>query len=869
MNHALAIECGDDVLLSASISNPPEESTMPFTISAGPCPGGHYAVFAIRLQAIQIAPGTAGQSPGDFATHLLGRQMDFIHALHELNEVYGIELRYLFDPASPHRVRIYYLVRFESADRDRARRKAQGLTGYFLDLLAVNFPYYRFAAIADPDALAYLEAPFPAADIAEITRREDLIPLDALRTTATKPLGFRSLTGGQADGPPGIYLAFPFSLHLDNMKRVCAVLMRQKQACAVSVCLRPYRLTRSDEAQLAERIHLCEKYAQLSLGSTDDPARLAPFLRKQADALHGICGRDLVELQDAAFLQKIQIAAADGPAPPSIPATVGACLTEHAGHPTPYFDERRENAFCGGYEVRTPADDRARRTALNNYRNMAFDNWIATPAPADRVHWQYLFDVSQAAAGFRLPFPVAAEFPGLDTIQHSHKEAPSDLSSTGIILGEHGRFGDRRPVRLRRRDRRRHAYIIGQTGTGKSTLLSNLVLQDIEAGNGVGLIDPHGELIEAIMGAVPAHRRDDVIYINPADCQRPVGVNLLEAATSHEKDFCVNYFIEIFDVLYDLRATGGPMFEMYMRNTLLLLLDQKNRYRPTVADAPRVFQDRKYRKKMLAGCKNPYVTNFWEKEAEKAGSDLSLPNIAPYITAKLSRFLYNDTIRAIIGQRKSTIDFRKLMDDRRILLVDLRKGLLGETNSHFLGMLVVGKLLAAALGRTEALDKTELPPFFLYVDEFQNLATAAFTSIFSEARKYGLALTVANQYIAQLPERITRGVLGNVGTILSFRLGAADAALLSDEFGQAASAADLMGLPNYNLYGRLLVNGDVSSPFNIVTRPPSEAADPKTAGVIFRNSRNRYGRDRDVVEKEIQAAWKGDKDDLDLELDLD
>jgi hypothetical protein len=500
---------------------------------------------------------------------------------------------------------------------------------------------------------------------------------------------------------------------------------------------------------------------------------------------------------------------------------------------------------------------------------MAFDNWIATPAPADCAHWQYLFDVSQAAAGFRLPFPVASEFPGLDTIQHSHKEAPSDLPSSGTVLGDHGRFGDRRPVRLSRRDRLRHAYIIGQTGTGKSTLLSNLVLQDIEAGNGVGLIDPHGELIEAIMGAVPAHRQEDVIYINPADSQRPVGVNLLEAATPHEKDFCVNYFIEVFDLLYDLRATGGPMFEMYMRNTLLLLLDQKNRYRPTVADAPRVFQDRTYRKKMLNGCTNPYVRNFWEKEAEKAGSDLSLSNVAPYVTSKLSRFLYNDTIRAIIGQRESTIDFRTLMDERRILLVDLRKGLLGETNSHFLGMLVVGKLLAAALSRTEVLDKTALPPFFLYVDEFQNLATAAFTSIFSEARKYGLALTVANQYIAQLPDRITRGVLGNVGTILSFRLGAADAALLSDEFGQAASAADLMGLPNFHLYGRLLVNGDVSSPFNIVTRPPVKDADPKAAGIIFRNSRNRYGRDRDAVEKEVQAAWQGDGDDLDLELDLD
>ena len=216
-------------------------------------------------------------------------------------------------------------------------------------------------------------------------------------------------------------------------------------------------------------------------------------------------------------------------------------------------------------------------------------------------------------------------------------------------------------------------------------------MQDIQAGHGVGIIDPHGELIEEVLLSIPPRRKKDVIYINPQDLQRPVGINMLEHRTIYEKDFCVNYMIEVFDLLYDLRQTGGPIFELYMRNALQLLLDQPKMFKPTILEVPRLFQDRDFRKNLLSRCTNVYVQSFWNKEAEAAQGEIKLENISPYITSKLCRFVYNDVIRRIIGQRESTINFREAIDSKKIILIDLRKGLLGETNSHFLGMILVGK----------------------------------------------------------------------------------------------------------------------------------------------------------------------------------
>lgn len=320
---------------------------------------------------------------------------------------------------------------------------------------------------------------------------------------------------------------------------------------------------------------------------------------------------------------------------------MGTTLTEHTGHPKLRLSDPYERVFTGGYDWYSPDNEEQLRNALENLRYMQFEPWIPSIVESGSRHFRYLFDISQTSSAFRLPIPIASEFPGIETIQYHSKAAPSDLPARGLLLREHLHLHKRRRVFFKKEDSRRHAYVVGQTGTGKSTLFLNMILQDITASRGVGLIDPHGELIEKVLLSIPENRKEDVVYVNPQDYDFCVGINLLENRTLIEKDFSVNYLMEIFEVLYDLRQTGGPVFEMYMRNSLQLLLDQPKDFLATVLDVLRVFQDRAFRKYLLGRCSNVYARNFWKNEAERVKGDWGLENMAPYITSKLTRFIYN------------------------------------------------------------------------------------------------------------------------------------------------------------------------------------------------------------------------------------
>lgn len=821
------------------------------------------ATFGIMLDGIYVTPANEHKNDNKFTLSLLAGQMDFIHSIHDTGLEYAIELRYFFDPDAPFRITVYFLVQTTAATKSRAVAKSKNLENYFLNLLQVINNLYKFKPLADRDRLSYLIEPFEFNSLAEIVRREDVIPLDSVRKKNVRHLGFGSSGfGSQAekkdDKSSRIYYIFPYLLNLNNMERLCNILLLQNYPCLISICMQPYFLTDKDEADFEARNNLCEKYSQLNFNSAGDIEQLAPFLKKQASALYKKCSATLTQLEDAAFFQKVQIVSSH-PIENEVAGILGTAITEHAGHPKLAFNNENDKIFAGGYDCYRPETDDRFTIALNNLKYMQFNSWIPGMADVDFKHWRYLFNVSQASAAFRLPFPLNAEFPGIDTLQFHHKTAPADLPSSGLLIGEYFHHNQSRKVYFKENDRRRHTYVVGQTGTGKSTLFQQMILQDIYAGKGVGVIDPHGELIEEILLCIPAKRKKDVVYINPKDFNFPVGINLLKYQYPYEKDFCVNYLLEVFDVLYDLKQTGGPIFEQYMRNCLYLLLDQPDNFKPTILDTVRIFHNSAFRKSLLKTCTNIYVRNFWEKEAELAGGDARMENIAPYINSKLSRIVYNDIIRCILGQRRSTINFREIMDKKKVLLVDLRKGLLGDTNSHFLGMIVVGKLLSAALSRSGAENKSKLPDFFLYVDEFQNLATQTFVSILSEARKYRLSLTVTNQYIAQLKENVRHGIFGNVGTLMSFRVGSDDALLLSKEYGDLISKNDLMGLSNWNVYLRLLVDGNVSTPFNMRTLMPGQSKNFERMEKILELSRKRYGRPREDVEKEMQESWRLDE----------
>lgn len=452
-------------------------------------------------------------------------------------------------------------------------------------------------------------------------------------------------------------------------------------------------------------------------------------------------------------------------------------------------------------------------------------------------------------------FPTAfTEIPTIKFVKAKESSLPADLPKSGNLIGESVYRGEAKPVFISDEDRRRHVYVVGQTGTGKSNLLTNMVLNDVKAGKGVGIIDPHRDLIENILALIPKKRFEDVIVFDPSDINYPLGLNMLEYDWNHpeEKTFIVNEMQSIFNKLFP-PETMGPMFEQYMRNALLLLMEAANPAAvgepATLMEVPRVFTDPEYRNRKLARIFNPAVTDFWTKEAVKAGGEASLSNMTPYITSKFNNFTSNDYMRVIIGQAKSAFRFRECMDQGKILLISLTKGKIGDINANLLGMILVGKLLMAALGRVDVPEEKRRD-FNLYIDEFQNFTTDSIATILSEARKYRLNLTIAHQFIGQLTEKVRDAVFGNVGSVVAFRVGAQDSEFLVKQFSPVFTEEDLVNIDNFNAYVKLLANGETTRPFNIRTLK-SEAGERTLISELRELSRNKYGRKREEVEEDI------------------
>ncbi len=456
-----------------------------------------------------------------------------------------------------------------------------------------------------------------------------------------------------------------------------------------------------------------------------------------------------------------------------------------------------------------------------------------------------ILNSEEVASIFHFPLPTL-ETPRIKWLKTKPSSPPANLPQDGLILGRNLYRGEERLVRVKEDDRRRHFYIIGQTGTGKSVLLQNMIKQDIDEGRGVAVLDPHGDLVEKILTLIPQERIEDVIYLNPPDLERPLGLNMLEFDPDYpeQKGFAVNEMINIFDKLYDLKQTGGPIFEQYARNAMLLIMEDPESG-STLLEVPRVLADADFRRYKLDRCKDYTVKHFWEKEAEKAGGDSSLANVVPYVTSKMNMFLSNEIMRPIVCQQKSTLDFRKIMDEKKILLVNLTKGKLGGPNSALLGLIITGKFLMAALSRVD-IPEEERTDFYLYLDEFQNFTTESISTILAEARKYKLCLVLAHQFIGQLEEKIKNAVFGNVGSMISFRIGAEDAEFVVKQFEPVFSQNDLINIDNFNAYLKLLIEGQTTRPFNIMTYPPQEG-DSKIAQAAKEFSRLKYGRERAMV----------------------
>ncbi|MEW5907694.1 MAG: DUF87 domain-containing protein [Patescibacteria group bacterium] len=494
-----------------------------------------------------------------------------------------------------------------------------------------------------------------------------------------------------------------------------------------------------------------------------------------------------------------------------------------------------------------------KRLSGKKLKNLFYEFSFRIINKKDAIH----LNVAELASVFHFPLEFGSSVaPQLKYVKTKESAPPLNLPSSGLLIGRNIYRGEEKKIYIKDDDRRRHFYVIGQTGTGKSAMLKNMAVQDIENGKGICFIDPHGSDLQDILARIPQERIEDVIYFDPSEISRPMGLNILEYNANYpeQKTFIAHELYGIFRKIWkDIPEAFGPMFEQYYQNSVLLVMEDPVSGN-TLLEIPRVLSDKNFRDHKLSRCRNPVVVAFWRNVAEKASGEAGLQNIAPYITSKFDTFLTNEIMRPIIAQEKSAFNFREIMDEGRILLINLSKGRLGDINSKLIGLIMVGKLLMASLSRVDIPEESR-KDFYLYIDEFQNITTDSISTILSEARKYRLNLAIAHQFIGQLDENIKKSVFGNVGSIACFRIGSEDAEFVEKQFAPIFNAQDLINLDNYNAYLKILIDGQTSRPFNIKTLP-FQKGNSALAEKIIGISSLKYGRPRLEIEEDINRRYQ-------------
>ncbi len=449
-------------------------------------------------------------------------------------------------------------------------------------------------------------------------------------------------------------------------------------------------------------------------------------------------------------------------------------------------------------------------------------------------------------------FPDESNIPTSQLARQASKQVdgPRNIPEDGLLMGYNLFRGAKKPIRLALGDRQRHMYVVGQTGTGKSTYLENLALQDMLSGNGFAFVDPHGDVVERLLAMVPKERTEDIIYFSPADMEYPMGLNLFEFNNPDQKDFLIQESLNMLQKLYDPQQQGimGPRYEHIFRNAALAIMSDPDG--GTFVDVPKLFRDPKFLQQKLQHVTDVNVRDFWLKEYPASQRSNDAGEVNSWFVSKFGAFLSNEMMRNIIGQTKSAFDLREIMDNKKILLVNLSKGRTGDLNSKLLGMVFVMKFQAAAMSRSD-IPEDDRVDFSLYVDEFQNFSTDSFATIMSEARKYHLNLIVANQFTTQLTTEIRDAVFGNMGTIVAFRIGQNDVESLGQYFQPTFDGDDLLRVPNYNTIVRTLISGVPTQPFSMATLPALGTPNMRLSIALKQLSAAKYGRPKAVVDEEI------------------
>lgn len=795
------------------------------------------------------------------------RAVEFLTCLiNPHDERFTYDLRIISQPDSEAynrgKITLAILCRMENASSTESRRYARELAAF----AGSYFSEFEFQ-LEDCRTVRWLLCPFDITHLTILRRRCSMEALDTLTAgnrlrkrmgfAATSDFDIQSSVGGEF-----ILHFFPFIPRHASLNAFFRLLLMQSSPIVLSCRFRPTSLQPMEERFLENQIASCERYAQVSIGQI--PAQiqaLYPTLREQARKYERYQSRFLFGLSDDAALMTCEVASPE-PIPHTVVDAFGSLLTEPAGgsHPS---DGDYLSYLAGGYEVTDLAGD---SDAIQAFKQLEMTLVKHPIVPAEAGRLLNLFDSVEAATGLILPPASIEPLLGFETKQWREQSAPPQLPSQGVLIGVSGTEGPPQSVRIANEDRRRHAYIVGQTGTGKTTLLKTMILDDIEAGEGVCVIDPHGDLYKELLGKIPSTRVQDVVLLNPTDVNFPLGLNVLEYETEAERHFLIQELVGIITRIiedeYGLGAIGelaGPVFFQHMRMNLLLAMS--NAHDPgTLLEFYNIFQEEGYWRRWLPlQIDDPYLER-WTKQVLpntnylRPGSDgLSMGG---YVGSKFEGFLFDPMLRNIFAQKHSTINLREIMDNGLILLVNLAKGELTETNSKLLGMFLLAKLQAACLSRI-GVPQAQRHDFFVYVDEFQSIATQNFVSMLSEGRKFGLSMILANQFVSQVKDsRIMASVFGNIGTVICFRLGQIDAEAMEREFYPIFDRSDLINLPNWKAYITTLANGQPIHPFSMSTVLDKVPFDRSRASQVVTESRRKCARPVEEVRNEVAASFR-------------
>ena len=826
----------------------------PLHIHTGQEDGSWYALFALRL----VNTVLDRQVSDEWAQQNFTRQMDLVNALHQCEGNRAIGLRYIFRPDEDNilasRVEAALLGKLRESNEQAVCEAASAYCRELVALLGGAMPNSIWEMVSDPETFETIRQPFgdtPDIHLAEIRRREEDLNLDK---AGTHP----SLGRRQPEQPPSwkskevVYMVKGFKPRFRALDDLFLFLRLMSQPLVWQISLTPTCLTGQEEKAQLEEVAKCERY--LTDGGKN-------YQRQRASRVLGELVEQAARLEDAPFLLDICIAS-PRVLPRSLIERIGVEITAPV---------TGDGGGAGGYDVVYPADDKERETARDNLWNLNFHDWGKSYAPTGLQRLRRMVDATEAATAFRLPYAPPRGLPGLNSQSARVLPLPREIAlrtreqdeQSLIFLGNNHYMGRLTPVLMHERDRLQHMYVMGQTGTGKSTFLKNMILSDMQAGHGVIVVDPHGDLFTELMDMVPRDRWKDVVVFDPTDTDYPVGLNMLDVRDDSQRHFVVREMKAIMERLLTdqygdySKEIAGPVFFQHMQMNMLLAMSNPDDP-GTLLEFHQIFRSKDYWKRWLPlRWKDAMLENWVQNILPETDYTSIEENISMggYVGSKFDDFVFDPMLRNIFGQ-KTSLDLDAVLNDGKILLVNLAKGDLTEANARFLGMTLMAKIQAAAMAR-RAVPLEKRRPCYLYVDEFQNLATSNFSVMLSEARKFGLGLILTNQFITQIKEKqIVEAIFGNVGTLVCFRAGREDAKVLEPRFLPQFDAHDLANQPNWNASVRTLNRGQTIAPFTLQTVLPRKTGKIDTARIVRELSRKQYGTPRSEVEKVIASSMR-------------